>query len=127
MFKFRKDEIQSHSSFSRRDFARVAALTAAAGLVPQPVLAQSESAQPLAPQATPKLSPAAQAEAEAKIQNVIRKYGDRLTEEQRADVRKSILQGQEALEKMRGFALDNSDEPATALRVTTGEELANAL
>jgi len=70
----------------------------------------------------PQLSPAARAEAEAKIQNLLRKYGDRLNDEQKAEVRKSILQGQESLEKLRAFPLENSDEPATVFRPLTGKE-----
>jgi hypothetical protein len=60
-----------------------------------------------------KLSPAAQAEVEMKVASVMRKYGDRLSAEQRTDVRKALAETQDGLEKMRAFALDNSDQPAT--------------
>src|SRR5262249_1646422 len=48
-----------------------------------------------------------------KVGNIFRKYGDRLSPEQKADIRKGMADGQEGLDKMRAFALANSDQPAT--------------
>jgi hypothetical protein len=117
---------------SRRDFTRGATITAIAAGIPTKIAAQEEKPptapappKPAAPspaQGEPKLSAAARAEAEAKIQNIFRKYGDRLNEEQRADIRKSMLSTQEALEKLRAFPLENWDEPATVFRPLTGKE-----
>src|SRR3954469_13229285 len=117
---------------SRRQFARGATFAALAATVPAALDAQQKEA-PTAPGPPrpavpapgghePQLSPAARAEAEAKIENLLRKYGDRLNDQQKAEVRKSILSGQESLEKLRAFPLDNADEPATVFRPLTGKE-----
>ena len=120
------------SRLSRREFARNLTIAAVAAGIPVQVGAQEQKPatapappKPAAPnpaEAEPKLSPAARAEAEAKIQNILRKYGDRLNEEQKADVRKSMLSTQDGVEKLRAFALENWDEPATVFRPLTGKE-----
>ena len=123
---------RSSGKLSRRQFARGATLAALAATVPVVLDAQQKEAptaaappKPATPAAgghEPQLSSAARAEAEANIQNLLRKYGDRLNDQQKAEVRKSILQGQESLEKLRAFPLDNADEPATIFRPLTGKE-----
>jgi len=111
-------------SFSRRRFALGAAAATAGALIAPGDIALAQATQPdtkspagsldLAAQAAlAKLSPAAQAEVEMKVASVMRKYGDRLSAEQRADVRKALAEAQDGLEKMRAFALDNGDQPAT--------------
>ena len=108
-------------TFSRRDFARTAALAAAtAAIVPSDLLAQEQKTapkQPPKPEEKPKLSPELQAEAEARIENLLRKYGARLSDKQKAEVRKNITEGMEGVAKLRAFPLDNADEPATVLYV----------
>ncbi len=99
---------------SRRDFARTAALAAATAVLPSDLIAQE---QPPAPDKKPKLAPELQAEADARIQNLLRKYGDRLTDDQKAEVRKNITEGMEGVAKLRAFPLDNADEPATVLHL----------
>lgn len=115
---------------SRREFARNVTMAAVVAGIPAQIGAQEQKPatapappKPAAPNPAeePKLSPAARAEAEGKIQNVLRKYGDRLTEEQKADVRKSMLSTQDGVEKLRAFALENWDEPATVFRPLTGK------
>jgi hypothetical protein len=106
---------------TRREFARRAALGAAiAAATPRefvlPAAAASNPAPTVAGEAEePKLSPEARAEAEEKISAIFRKYGARLSEEQKADVRRMVLEGQAPLEQLRAFPLENSDEPATVL------------
>ena len=116
---------------SRREFARSVTIAAVVAGIPAEIGAQEQKPptapppKPAAPNPTegePKLSPAARAEAEAKIQNIFRKYGDRLNEEQKADVRKSMLSTQDGVEKLRAFALENWDEPVTIFRPLTGKE-----
>ena len=109
--------------FSRRTFTRGAALAAAAAALPVDLLAQTQLPPPASAPAsekpaeqTPKLSPESQAEAEAKIQNILHKYGNRLSDAEKADLRKSVLSAQEPLEKLRAFPLENWDEPALVLR-----------
>ncbi|HEX4606047.1 MAG TPA: hypothetical protein VH724_18750 [Candidatus Angelobacter sp.] len=110
----------------RRQFTFGAAIAAATSLVlPANLLAQpfaadgppdSESPDEKARTAMAKLSASAQAEVEMKVASIFRKYGDRLSEEQKADIRRIMAEGQEGLEKMRAFHLENSDQPADAFR-----------
>src|ERR1041385_6397162 len=69
-----------------------------------------------------KLSASAQAEVEMKVASIFRKYGDRLSEEQKADIRRIMAESQEGLEKMRAFKLENGDQPADAFRAYRHEE-----
>ncbi len=115
---------------NRRRFA-LGAVAAATAAVVRPAdalahsggLAQSEGPKP-APQsedplqkAMAKLAPPAQAEVEMKYAEVLRKYGSRLNEEQKADVHRILAETQEGLEKMRAFALENGDQPATVFQI----------
>ena len=96
---------------TRRQFARGAAVAAAgAALLPHRLAAQSY------PSPGSKLSPEAQSEVEAKLQNVLRKYGSRLSQAEKADVRRLLLLNQESLEQLRSYQLENSDQPALVLR-----------
>jgi hypothetical protein len=63
-----------------------------------------------------KLSASAQAEVEMKVASIFRKYGDHLSDEQKADIRRIMAESQEGLEKMRAFKLENGDQPADAFR-----------
>lgn len=122
-------------SLGRRQFALGAATVAATALIsPGQAIAQAEAltqSDPAKPAATldqqtqaamAKLSPQAQAEVEMKVTEIFRKYGDRLSDEQKADIRKVMAETQEGLEKMRAFVLDNGDQPADAFRAYRGEE-----
>ena len=109
---------------SRRDFAVSAALaTAAIAAVPSDLLAQekgtADAAKPAAPQ-VPKLSAASQAEAEERYAAILRKYGSRLSDEQKRDVQKSLISQQQGLDQIRAFPLENWDEPATVFKAVTG-------
>jgi hypothetical protein len=75
------------------------------------------SLQQQAQAAMDKLSPPARAEVEMKFASIVRKYGVRLTEDQKMDIRRSLAETQEGLEKMRAFALDNGDQPATVFQL----------
>lgn len=107
---------------SRREFARRAALgaavaAAAASELILPVALASPSPRPMPPVAEePKLSPEARAEGEEKISAILRKYGTRLSEEQKTEIRRMVMEGQAPLETLRAYPLENSDEPATVLR-----------
>ena len=117
----------SKSSIGRREFAFGAAAVATTALIrPADALAQAEPA-PQQPQAvTPvqqqiqtamaKLSPQAQGEVEMKVASIFRKYRDKLTDEQKLDIRRVMAEGQEGLEKMRAFVVENDDQPATVFR-----------
>lgn len=101
---------------TRRSFTLGAAAVATAAFIPAAeVLAQS-AAPAQQPAEPPKLTPAAQAEVEMKIDSIFRKYGSRLNDEQKADIRKAMISTQDGLEKMRAFVLHNGDQPATVFR-----------
>ena len=120
-------------SIDRRRFAVGAAAAAAAALIRPAEAIEVGSppapTQPLSPQAASgsmeemtqeamaKLSPTAQAEVEMKVSEIFRKYGDKLSAEQKADIRKVMAEGQAGLEKMRAFVLENGDQPATVFKL----------
>ena len=121
----------------RRQFAFGAAAAATTALIPKGnalsinALAQAATAtnQPLDAQsleakakvAMAKLSASAQAEVEMKLASIFRKYGERLSDEQKADIRRIMAESQDGLEKMRAFKLENSDQPADAFRAYRSE------
>ena len=116
-------------SVGRRQFALGAATVAAAALIrPGQAIAQSDPAKPAATldqqtqAAMAKLSSRAQSEVEMKVTEIFRKYGDRLNDEQKADIRRIMAETQEGLEKIRAFALENGDQPADAFRAYRREE-----
>jgi hypothetical protein len=113
---------------NRRRFALGAAAAATTALIrPVDALGQTPAQSlptPLelqAQAAMAKLSPQAQAEVKVKVSEILRKYGDKLTAEQQADIRKVMAETQEGLEKMRAFALDNGDQPAAVFRAYRAE------
>ncbi|HET8891460.1 MAG TPA: hypothetical protein VFQ41_21335 [Candidatus Angelobacter sp.] len=118
----------------RRQFALGAAATALAlpgkavlgKAIPGDLLVQAAAAdKPLEEKtraAMAKLSASAQAEVEMKVASIFRKYGDRLSDEQKADIRRIMAESQEGLEKMRAFKLENGDQPADAFRAYRKEE-----
>ena len=121
----------SEFKIGRRRFAISAAAAATAALI-RPSEALSQSSMPGQPAAANaaggttleqaaqaamlKLQPASRAEVETKVNEILRKYGDRLSPEQNADIRKVMAENQDGLEKMRAFVLANSDQPATVYR-----------
>ena len=113
---------------SRRDFARRAALAAATvTALPRELFARPETTPPRAeapsPPAAlqageePKLSPESRAEIEARIEAIFRKYGPRLSEEQKAEIKRLARELQKPLEALRAYPLDNANEPATPLKL----------
>jgi len=95
---------------SRRDFGRRTALAIA--------LSPTENlvAEPQ-PQGEPPLDPAGQAEVDGKFANVVRLYGSRLSDDQKTRVRRVLGRHQRMLARVRAFAVENSDPPATGLRL----------
>ena len=105
----------------RRQFTLGAAAAATAALIhPGEILAQTTGTLAELDQksraAMARLSPQGRAEVEAKVANIFRKYGERLSEEQKADIRRIMAETQEGLDKMRAFPLENGDQPADAFR-----------
>ena len=85
---------------SRRTFARDAVIVA----IGAPALASSLAASPVE-------ASAPNAEVEARIQWIFTKYGSRLNDAQRADIRRIIAGGQSSIDAMRAYPLDNSVGP----------------
>jgi hypothetical protein len=117
----------SKFSLDRRRFTLGAAAAATAAIIhPGEALALAKTEAQQAPQpaslqeqaqkALAKLSPSAQAEVEGKAAGLFRKYGSRLNEEQKTDIRRILAETQDGLEKMRAFVLANGDQPATVFR-----------
>ena len=52
-----------------------------------------------------------------KFASIMRKYGSRLNDDQQKDIRRSLAEGQDGLEKLRAFVLNNSDQPATVFQL----------
>jgi hypothetical protein len=118
---------------SRREFGRDAAVaaTATAALVVSPsglltgrrdrdnislTIAAGEQET-----AAAKLTPEQSRDVEAKLANIIRKYGERLSEEQRKHLRKILAYNETMLAPVRAFALQNGDPPVTVLRLSGGK------
>jgi hypothetical protein len=126
---------QEQGGMTRRSFTAAAVAAATTALIqpaqaiqPVPAIAlakvpaQDDKPSASADAAMAKLSPSARAEVEMKVSSIFRKYGDRLNDEQKADIRKVMAETQSGLEKMRAFALENGDLPATIFQVHRGSE-----
>jgi hypothetical protein len=121
---------------SRREFARSTALAAAAAaLAPATALSQAKENSPSpSASASPQqqaadlsdLSPQARAEIDAKVENVIRRWGDRLSEEQKARAHTIITRHVRMLETVRKFPLHNGDSPASVLKLYAAAPAATA-
>jgi len=104
---------------SRREFARRAGMAAASAVCLPEAIAARPSAlgpQPLQ-QTSTKLSPESQAEVEEKVQAILRKYGARLSEDQKAEIRRLVTEGQKPLDALRKFPLQNADQPANVMKI----------
>jgi len=111
--------------FSRREFARRAALGAATAAVlplheivpdagasaPQPAQAPSQN-----PAGAPKLSPQSQAEADFRFQAILNQYPDRFSEAQKTDLRRLSVLLQPPLDRIRTYPIVNGDLPALYLK-----------
>ena len=102
---------ETRGDISRRKFGRAALLGAALPAV---------SAAPQQP-ATAGLSDAENAEVEARYNNAIRQYGDRLSDEQRQRIRRILAANERMMSHIREFPLDNGDTPATVLKLEGGK------
>jgi hypothetical protein len=111
---------------SRRVFAKAAAFTTAAMLVPSELVSQEqkpapEASKPESAPETPKLSAASQAEADLAYEALMRKYGARFSQEQKKDIRRLVTLQQSALDKLRAASVGSVDEPATVFQLYRGE------
>ena len=101
---------------SRREFAQHAALlSATASLVPAEAILPTTAAASGA-QSTAKLSPAGQAEADSRYQQIENLFGTRFDEAQKSRLKTMCAELQPSLERIRTFALENGDAPALYLK-----------
>jgi hypothetical protein len=94
------------SRFSRRGLG---SRIAAAALLPAVASPQGRGQVPM--------PPADQAEIDAQFANVLRKWGDRLSDEQKVRVRAAMVRHHRMLMRIRAFPIENGDAPATGLRL----------
>jgi hypothetical protein len=73
------------------------------------------------PGAKPTLTPEQSRDVDAKLANIIRKYGERLSEEQRKHLRRILAYNETMLAPIRAFALQNGDPPVTVLKLSSGK------
>jgi hypothetical protein len=109
---------------SRRRFAQQAAMLAACSLRGAQLLAEPSNRQP--PSQDQDLSSRQPEEVEAKLANIVRKYGSRLSEEQRNHLRHILTYNEKMLASVRSFPLQNGDPPASVLAISFPSVLAAA-
>ena len=71
--------------------------------------------------AKPTLTPEQSRDVDAKLANITRKYGERLSEEQRKHLRRILAYNETMLAPVRAFALQNGDPPVTVLKLSSGK------
>ena len=107
-------------TLSRREFAqRAALLSATASIVPTGVMlpaAAFAAAAAQLPENLPKLSGESQAEADARFQMVLSRYGSRLSEEEKRSAKMLCYSLQNTVERVRAYSLENGDVPAVFLK-----------
>ncbi|MDE3135703.1 MAG: hypothetical protein KGL59_03965 [Acidobacteriota bacterium] len=102
----------SPDGLSRRDFARLAVVGAAAAALPASLVDSLPARAQSIPQEVP-LTPEARAEADLKSEITLGQYGSRLNDAQKAELRHLTEQMQSQLETIRAFKLENGDAPGT--------------
>jgi hypothetical protein len=103
---------KQRKSISRRNFGcRAAWAGLATALSPSALVSQGRGGNQ-----TP-LPPQDQAEVDAKFADMVRKYGDRLTEDQKTRARGVLARHQRMLMRVREFPLENGDASATELHL----------
>jgi hypothetical protein len=121
---------KTRTGMSRREFARRAALASAVASLAPVQAVDAGLAAPAAERAgfsvpaeqgqqppnMPKLSPESQAEVEARFQTIVGRYGSRFSEEQKADIKRLCTMAQPPLDRLRAYAVGNSDSPALYLK-----------
>lgn len=103
-------------------------MAAAISLSPASLLAAHHNRHALASsnsvsdqETAPKLTPEQNRDVDAKLANIIRKYGERLSEAQRQHLRRILAYNETMLAPIRAFALQNGDPPVTILKLSTGK------
>jgi hypothetical protein len=110
---------------SRRDFGRRAVIGAAVTLSSFALLArniasvqESKPGEKSPDKSSRSLTPDQAQEVEARLANIVRKYGNRLSEEQRQHLRRILTYNERMLASIRTFSLQNGDPPASVLKIS---------
>ncbi len=114
------DDTPKPRTLSRREFGRRAATVVAAAIAQPILMAHADSPEPAKLPALPLPSPKPQGDeavVDSKMDDIIRKYGDRLSNEQRDRLRGIVRDNQTMLKRVRAVSLNNDDTPATGLRL----------
>ncbi|MBS1867436.1 MAG: hypothetical protein JSS69_16095 [Acidobacteria bacterium] len=115
---------ENKQRYSRRDFAKKAALISMAGpIATTPMASASEQSEMPGgqqisnlPANFPKLSDQSRAEAEQRHAAILAQYGSRFNNDQKADLRRLCYVLQPALDKVRAYTIQNGDSPALYLK-----------
>jgi hypothetical protein len=102
---------------SRRRFGRHAAIAAAFSWSPGPLIAALHHSRRLANE-TFELTPEQTQNVETKLAGIIRKYGSRLSEDQRKHLRRILNYNERMLASVRAFPVQNGDSPASVLKIS---------
>ena len=130
-----KKTIAASAPVSRRDFGKRIALATGAAIVPSARIAggavapgaDGHAGHEAFDQNDPsldRLSAEGRVRFDSMWQNVLRKHGDRLTDDQRVRMRKIIATNVTMLESVYAVPLRNGDAPATTLRLEEGKAAA---
>lgn len=116
---------------SRREFGLDAAVTAALSLSVAPTgllvaWRDRDNISPTIPASEQetgarKLTVEQNRDVDAKLANIIRKYGERLSEEQRKHLRRILAYNETMLAPIRGYSLQNGDPPVTVLKLSSAK------
>jgi hypothetical protein len=63
------------------------------------------------------------AEVETKLANIVRKYGSRLSQEEREHLRKILAYNEKMLASVRAFSVQNGDSPASVFKVSVASPI----
>ena len=105
------------ATLSRREFTRGVALAAATVGVPLTARGDVEGTSVIPHQEASPQAPQLSAAGEAQVQTILATYGKRLSDEQKADIKRLVIQAQKTSETLRSFPLENSDEPSLIFHV----------
>lgn len=105
----------SDRKLSRRAFARGAATVAAAAVTLKSQLFSQTPPPPTPPAPPSSTPPIDQKDADSRYAQVLARYGSRLSEEQKNDIRRLINGGQGGLDAVRAYPIDNSVQPGITL------------
>lgn len=105
---------RSHS-ITRREFARRAASAAAASLIPSAASPSPAGSLATSIEQSQALPPDS-AEAEARYRTILNLYESRFTDAQKAELHRLCASSQPMLDRLRGYAVENGDDPALFLK-----------